>query len=248
MRPNVLVIQNAAWEGPGLVATSARAVGVDLTTSKLFGKSRGAGAIPFDELENGLYSAMVGLGSPSTAYIPESNPNHDELLRLFRLTRKLKIPTFNICYSMQLFSIAHGGTVIKNPAGKEVGFGEVRQTAEGNSDPVVGPIGPYTTLQWHGDVVEALPHGAVHLAYSKRTENQVAVLDGIHYLVQADGQAATPGMFTSWIRHDAKWATQGTGLRAAELIREAIEYEAYFRNTFLRMFGNFLALVVKPRR
>jgi GMP synthase-like glutamine amidotransferase len=145
---------------------------------------------------------------------------------------------------MQLFSLVHGGRVVKNPAGKEVGFGEVRPTPEGRSDQVIGPIGPYTTLQWHGDIVEELPRGAVRLASSRKTKNQVAVLDGIHYMVQADGQAATPAIVKSWLRHDAKWATQGTGLRKGELVREAVEHEVYFRNTFLRIFGNFVTLVL----
>ncbi len=248
MQPSILVIQNAEWEGPGLIELHARAAGVRLVTAKLFHKSGDAQTIPLDQLVKGAYSAVVGLGSPSTAYLPESNPHHGDLVELFKLTRRRKIPSFNICYSMQLFSLVHGGKVVKNPAGKEVGFGEVRPTPEGKSDPVIGPIGPYTTLQWHGDIVEELPPGAVQLASSKRTKNQVAVLDGIHYLVQADGQAATPAMVRSWMRHDARWATQGTGLRATELIREAVEHEAYFRNTFLRIFGNFLALPLSPQR
>jgi GMP synthase-like glutamine amidotransferase len=244
LRPVVLVVQNAEWEGPGLIDSYARAAGVTLTVAELFGKSALARAIPFEELEKGAFAAVVALGSPSTAYLPRTNRHHEELVRLFRLTRKRKIPSFNICYSMQLFSLVHGGTVVKNPAGKEVGFGKVSPTPEGTSDKVIGPIGPYTTLQWHGDIVEELPKGAVRLASSRKTKNQVAVLDGIHYMLQADGQAANPPMIKSWLRHDAKWATQGTGLRKGELVREAVEHEAYFRNTFLRIFGNFVALVL----
>ena len=122
----------------------------------------------------------------------------------------------------------------------------MRPTPEGRSDPVIGPVGFYTTLQWHGDIVEELPPGAVRLASSKKTKNQVAVLDSIHYLVQGDGQAATPAMVRSWVRHDGKWATKGTGIRGTDLVREAVEGEAYLRNTFLRIFGNFLALALRP--
>lgn len=82
------------------------------------------------------------------------------------------------------------------------------------------------------------------MATSRKTKNQTAVLDGIHYLLQADGQAATPSMVRSWLKHDAKWATNGTGMRADDIVREAVEHEAYFRNTFLRIFGNFLALAL----
>ncbi len=244
MRPSILVVQNTEWEGPGLVGLHVRAAGMTLALAELYGKSASAHAIPFDRLEKGEFSAVVGLGSPSTAYIPDSNPHHEELVSLFRLTRKRRIPSLNICYSMQLFSLVHGGKVVKNPAGKEVGFAEVRPTSKGGSDPVIGPIGPYTALQWHGDIVEDLPKGAVCLASSRKTKNQVAVLDGIHYMLQADGQAAIPSMVRSWLRHDAEWATQGTGVTRAGLIREAVEREVYFRNTFLRIFSNFLALAV----
>jgi GMP synthase-like glutamine amidotransferase len=226
----------------------ARAAGVSLVRKRLFRKTNESQTIPFDELEGGSYSAVVGLGSASTAYLPKTNPHHEDLVQLFKLTRKREIPSFNVCYSMQLFSIVHGGKVVKNPAGKEVGFCEVRPTTEGRTDPVIGPVGTYTTLQWHGDIVEALPPGAIRLASSSLTKNQVAVLDGIHYLVQADGQAATPSIVRSWLKHDAKWAAQGTGLRAVELVREAVEHEVYFRNTFLRIFGNFLALVLQSQR
>jgi GMP synthase (glutamine-hydrolysing) len=246
LRPSILAVQNAEWEGPGLVEAHLRAAGVRLSTLELF-RTSASGAIPFDKLEKGEYSAVVGLGSPSTAYLPETNPHHKELVRLFKLTRRRKIPSFTICYSMQLFALVHGGKVVKNPAGKEVGFREVRPTAEGKEDPVIGAVGPYTTLQWHGDIVDELPKGAVRLASSRITKNQVAVLDKIHYMVQADGQAATPAMVKSWLRHDAAWATRGTGIKKVELIREAVDHEAYFRNTFLRIFGNFLALALRER-
>jgi GMP synthase-like glutamine amidotransferase len=246
LRPSILVVQNAEWEGPGLIATHARAIGANLVTVELFRKARRPQALPFDHLEKGDYSAVVSLGSPSTAYRPETNPHHAELVKLFKLVRKRKIPSFNICYSMQVFSLAHGGKVVKSPAGKEVGFCEVTPNPEGESDRVFGPVGKHTTLQWHGDIVEELPQAAVLLARSEKTRNQVAVLDKIHYLVQSDGQAATPSMVRSWMRHDGEWATEGTGVRASDVIRQAVEHEVYLRNTFIRIFGNFLGLIVPP--
>jgi GMP synthase-like glutamine amidotransferase len=153
MRPSILVIQNAQWEGPGLIAVHARAAGLNLVTAELFRKTRNAKAIPFDQLEKGAYSCVVALGSSATAYRPETNPHHEELVQMFRQIRRQKLPSFNICYSMQLFSIAHGGKVVKSKAGKEVGFRLVRPTPEGKSDRVFGPIGQHSALQWHGDIV-----------------------------------------------------------------------------------------------
>ena len=239
--PNLLVLQNAPWEGPGLIAEYASASGVKLTIAEMFAKKP---VIPFEKLERGAFAAAVGLGSPSTAYRPETNPNHREMVELFRLTRRLKVPSFNICYSMQLFAVAHGGRVIKNPAGKEVGLFEVVPTSEGERDPVLAGIGRHVTLEWHGDIVERLPPGADLLASSKMTKNQVAVLDRIHYMVQGDGQAATPSMVRSWMRRDSKWALEGTGLDKSRLLRAIARNEAYLRNTYLRIFGNFLGIVL----
>ena len=173
MRPVILVVQNAEWEGPGLIDLHCRAAGVGLTTVELFRQSSPAPKIPFGELERGAFSAVVGLGSPSTAYIPESNRHHAELVRLFRLVRKRGVPSFSICYSMQLFSLVHGGKVVKNPAGKEVGFGEVRPTPEGKVDKVFGPIGPFTTLQWHGDIVEDSPRAPSASAPRRRRRTRL---------------------------------------------------------------------------
>ena len=244
MKPRLLVVQNAEWEGPGLIGLHARAAGVDLEVIELFRSPSKSVDLPFDEVAKGSFFAAVGLGSPSTAYLPESNPHHDDLVRLFRLLRRSKIPSFNICYSMQLFSIAHGGKVVRNPKGKEVGFHKIHPSDEGKSDRVIGSLGSYTTLQWHGDIVEELPKGAVRLASSSMTKNQVAVLDGIHYLVQADGQAATSEMVKDWLRHDSRWATHGTGVTARGLVSQVQMHEAAYRNTFLRMFGNFLSLAI----
>lgn len=246
MKHQILVVQNARWEGPGLIGLYSKAAGVGLSVTELFRKPKGDG-LSLDRVERGDYTAVVSLGSPSTAYLPDTNPHHDDLVELFKVVRRLELPSFDICYSMQLFCIAHGGRVVKNPDGKEVGFREVRPTDDGKTDPVIGPIGAFTTLQWHGDVVDELPRGSTRLASSKKTKNQVAVVDGIHYLFQSDGQASSPAMVRSWMRHGSKWATQGTGVRAKEVVREATEYEAYFRNTFLRIFGNFLALAVSPK-
>ena len=49
----------------------------------------------------------------------------------------------------------------------------------------------------------------------------------------------------SWMEHDAAWATGGTDLKKEDLVREASENEAYFRNTLLQVFGNSLSLAIR---
>ena len=225
-----------------MIGEYAEAAGVRLSVLEMFSEHRPS--IPFDKLERRKYSAVVALGSPSTAYLPETNPSHDELVELFRTVRRRKMPSFNICYSMQLFSLVHGGRVSRSRTGKEVGLFDIRLTRAGKSDPVFGGIGDHTTLEWHGDAVTKLPPGSVLLGSSMMTKNQLAVVDKIHYLIQGDGQAATAAMVKNWLLHDGRWATDGTGVDKAGLIRRVAESGAYLRNTYLRVFGNFLGKVL----
>ena len=196
--------------------------------------------IPFDELKGGVYGIIVGLGSSSTAYKPETNPHHDDETKLFRLVRRLGIPSFNICYSMQLFCVANGGRVAPNPRGKEVGFFELHLTADGRKDPVTGQLEDFRMLQWHGDHVTRLPDGTSHLAYSQSTKYQVAVTDCIHYLIQGDGQASRPSMLKSWFKNDGVWAIEGAGANANDILREAYLKKSYHEMSYHRLFENFL--------
>ncbi len=197
-------------------------------------------AIPLGRLEERAYHAVVALGSPATAYLPKTNSHHDEEIEFFRLVRKLRLPSFNICYSMQMFCVANGGVVGPNPSGKEVGFFDVRLTAGGERDPIIGSVGDFRTLQWHGDSVLKLPSGASHLAQSQKTKYQVAVVDGLHYLFQGDGQAATASMVEGWFRKDGVWALQGSGARKKLVIQEVKQRRVYFRSVYRQIFENFL--------
>ena len=231
-----MILQHVEWEHAGIVGSYLKDKDARSDVVRLYKND----AIPLERLEERAYTAVVALGSPATAYSPETNSHHDEEIEFFRLIRRLRLPSFNICYSMQMFCVANGGVVGPNPGGKEVGFFDVRLTAEGEGDPIIGSVGDFRTLQWHGDSVLKLPSGASHLARSRKTKYQVAVVDGMHYLFQGDGQAATTSMVERWFRKDGAWALQGSGVRKKLVIQEAKQRRAYFRSVYRRIFENFL--------
>lgn len=206
-------------------------------------------AIPIHDVRVGKYFFTVSLGAPYSAHQPESNPRHFEEVEFFTTLMQAQIPSLNICYSMQLFAIANGGKVEKNPKGKEVGVHEVRLTKDGQKDPVFGSAAPsFKTLQWHQDHVVELPKGSFRLAHSNKTRNQIAVVDRRHYLVQGDGQAADPKMLRLWIRKDHAFATEGTGVTAAQLLADLEPNREYFRYTAKRIFTNFTRLCESLKR
>lgn len=240
----VLVLQHVSWEGLGLLEDFLEEEEVGVETVRLYGGQ----PIPVDELEADSYLAVIALGSSAAAYDTKTNSRYKEEVKLFRDIRRLSVPSFNICYSMQLFCVAHGGRVGPNPNGKEVGFFDVFLTPQAEKDSVLGPVGSFRTLQWHGDCILELPTGGVHLAYSERTKYQVVAVDGIHYLIQGDGQAVHPSILREWFEHDRAWACMDTGVKEEEVLDEAVKNEGYFRGVYRRIFGSFMRLAKAKRK
>lgn len=237
-----VVLQHVAWEHLGIFSELLNDLKLRAKVVRL---DRGE-KIPFREVREGKFSFVVSLGAPYTAYVPESNPHHLDEVEFFITIREEQVPSFNICYSMQLFSVANGGKVERNPRGKEVGLYEVHLTTEGKLDPVFGFAAPsFRTLQWHQDHVVELPKGSVRLAFSDKTQIQIAVTDGLHYLVQSDGQAAYTEMARVWMKKDSSFATKGKRNNLGELLVDLESNQAYFRDMSRTVLTNFTKLCVR---
>jgi GMP synthase-like glutamine amidotransferase len=236
--PRVLILQHVGWEGPGIIGEALEGAGASVRVIELHRGQK----VPIMEVEDGEFDCVFCLGSPSTAYRPETNPNHDSEIALMKTLRRKRVPSFNICYSMQLFCVANGGVVAKNVEGKEVGFHDLTLTPQGRRDPVAGHV--TGMLQWHGDIVRELPSGSVLLASSELTENQIAVVDGVHYLVQGDGQAARPATLRNWFREDGKWARGGLKTSERSVIESAEANESKNVREYVSMVRGFLDLAM----
>jgi hypothetical protein len=190
-----LILQHLPWEGPGIIGSYLHERNIPARIVRLYRND----AIPFENVKNGGYEVIIGLGSSSTAYKPETNLHHDDETKLFRLIRRLGVhlSTYAIRCSYSVWRTAGESRPIQ--AAKKSDFSTCisprtgRRTRSRVNSKISGCL-------WHGDHVTRLPEGASHLAYSRITKYQVAVVDHIHYLVQGDGQASRPAMLKAGSR------------------------------------------------
>ena len=102
-----------------------------------------------------------------------------EVMRQIDLVRsalKTGTPVFGSCWGLQVITAAAGGSVRKNPKGREIGFGRgIRLTEAGRKHPMyVGKLDVFNAPTVHLDEVEALPPGATVLATNAVSDIQSA--------------------------------------------------------------------------
>jgi len=101
----------------------------------------------------------------------------DEVMRQIELVRaalQTGTPIFGSCWGLQVIAAAAGGSVRKNPKGREIGFGRgIRLTEAGRKHPMyVGKLDVFNAPTVHLDEVEALPAGATVLATNAMSDVQ----------------------------------------------------------------------------
>ena len=161
--PSFVVVQHVAGEGPGLIAEIARrrALPLDLRRMDLGESLPDASAI----------AALVVLGGPMGAYETIAHPHLLDEQHLLEDAVARGLPVLAICLGSQLLAAALGARVYPGPD-PEIGVFDVRLTAEGSEDPLLGPAGPkFQAMHWHGDTFE-LPPEAVHLASTRAYKHQ----------------------------------------------------------------------------
>ena len=157
MRTLAIVHQTDA--GPGVFADEMRDRGVELDEWLL--SERGTG--PPREIAD--YDAVLTFGGAMHADQEDQHP----WLRFERdfLAAMLDdgMPLLAVCLGCQLLAQAGGGAA-RRASRPEIGWHDVEVTADGEADPVVGPLASvFTAFQWHS--YEALPpEGAAELARS----------------------------------------------------------------------------------
>lgn len=83
------------------------------------------------------------------------------------------VPFLGICYGHQLLARAMGGEVGYHPAGREVGTVQVKLTAAGRRDPLLGGMpDAFPAHVTHGQSVLRLPRGAALLGFNGHEPHQ----------------------------------------------------------------------------
>jgi GMP synthase (glutamine-hydrolysing) len=112
----------------------------------------------------------------SSLHIYNGGPEVMRQVDLVRAAMATGTPLFGSCWGLQVITAAAGGSVRKNPKGREIGFGRgIRLTEAGRKHPMyVGKLDVFNAPTVHLDEVEMLPPGATVLATNAMSEVQAA--------------------------------------------------------------------------
>ena len=224
--PRLLVVEGNTAEGRkrqitagGIVASEGYArllteLWPQATVDVCFPADRGANLPDGAGLES--YDGVAITGSALHVY--NGGPDIEPQIELARSVYKSKTPLFGSCWGLQIATVAAGGTVHKNPHGREIGFGRrIRVTEKGLKHPLYEKKPPvFEALTVHLDEVEALPPKSEVLAMNEHSGVQAAEIHyeggvawGVQYhpeydfkdisaiLKRLDGALVTEGFFAS---------------------------------------------------
>lgn len=195
------ILQQVAWEGPGLIAAEAEAHGLRTDIRRLDLEAR----IPEPEEVEGL----VVMGGPMGAYETDKHSFLAEECKLIAEVVRRSRPVLGVCLGAQLLAKALGARVFPGHM-SEIGFGSVQLSREGERDPFLGPAGPVIPVfHWHGDTFD-LPEGATLLASSMEYAHQAfrfgSCAYGMQFHVEPDSE-----VWSAWHEHLPSGCVDGTG-------------------------------------
>ena len=110
------------------------------------------------------YDGIAITGSSLNIY--NGGPEIGRQIELIRAGFASGTPLFGSCWGLQVLTVAAGGTVRKNPRGRELGFGRrIRLTPAGSTHALyTGKPTVFEAMTVHLDEVETVPAGAELLA------------------------------------------------------------------------------------
>jgi GMP synthase (glutamine-hydrolysing) len=132
-----------------------------------------AAALPDGEALEG-YDGVTITGS--SLHIYNGGKEVMRQVELVRAALATGTPLFGSCWGLQVIAAAAGGSVRKNPKGREIGFGRgIRLTEAGRKHPMyVGKLDVFNAPTVHLDEVETLPPGTTVLATNAMSSVQAA--------------------------------------------------------------------------
>ncbi len=123
------------------------------------------------------YDGVAITGSALNVY--DGGPSIDPQIDLVREVFKTSVPCFGSCWGLQVATVAAGGTVRRNPEGREVGIGrriEICEAGHGHGL-YLGKPRLFDAITVHLDEVETLAPGMTVLATNPWSPVQAAEID-----------------------------------------------------------------------
>jgi GMP synthase (glutamine-hydrolysing) len=120
------------------------------------------------------YDGVAITGSALNVY--DGGPPIERQIELTRAVLASTTPLFGSCWGLQLITVAAGGSVRKNPKGREIGFGRrIRLTPAGRGHNMyAGKDEVFNAVTVHLDEVETLAPGTQVLATNATSQVQAA--------------------------------------------------------------------------
>lgn len=120
------------------------------------------------------YDGVAWTGSSLHVYQPGAAVSRQ--IELARAVFSARTPYFGSCWGLQVASVAAGGSVVRNPKGREAGVARnIAPTPAGRAHPLLdGRPDAFDAPCVHFDIVEALPLEAVALAANAYAPVQAA--------------------------------------------------------------------------
>ena len=225
--PAVLVIQHAAWEGPGLVGRALDERSIAWRSVTVLDDA--APELPDARSLAGLVVMGGGMG----ALDDTAHPGLAAERRLLAEATAAGVPVLGICLGMQLLAVALGGDLL-TAHGEEIGVAPVSLTGAGLRDAYLYPLTVDASpdpevLHWHADAVTA-PPGATVLASTPLTPVQAfrsGSAVGLHFHLEIDGAhldewLATPEMAAELAPGVADTMRADAAVRMTSLVPRAL--------------------------
>ncbi len=123
------------------------------------------------------YQGIVFTGSALSCY--QEIPEVQNQITMAKNAFDSGIPVFGSCWGLQIMCVALGGTVTKNPRGREIGIARaIRPNDDGVAHPMYrGKPAPFEALSVHMDEVSTLPADAQLLAGNDMTQVQAITIE-----------------------------------------------------------------------
>jgi GMP synthase (glutamine-hydrolysing) len=119
----------------------------------------------------GDVAGVIITGSPHS--VLDRAPWMERVAEFAREAAERRVPVLGVCFGHQLLASAYGGSVRRNPAGREIGTVRCRLTAAGARHPLFAGIPRSFAVQTtHEDIVDVPPPGAEILATNDWSANQ----------------------------------------------------------------------------
>jgi GMP synthase (glutamine-hydrolysing) len=280
-KPRLLVIVGKTAEGRKRQVTAVGEVASELYARLLnelwpeaavdicFPADRGANLPDGTGLESYDGVAITG----SSLHVYDGGPAVQPQVEFVREVYRAKTPIFGSCWGLQVATVAAGGTVHKNPRGREIGISRrIRITEAGLKHPMFKEKpAVFEALTVHLDEVESLPLKGTVLAMNDHSGVQAAEIQyeggvawGVQYhpeynfkeisaiLKRLNGALVTEGFFASdkdaslYVKDIDTLADDPTNHRLGW--RHGLDVAVTHRDVRLQELKNWIEFKVKPAR